>query len=261
MSAEAMQLKSEPGEERAPQPIPEIPADALIILPVRETVLFPGVILPISVGRPRSIEAAQRAVKEQRQLGILMQRDVSVAEPAALDMHRTGVIANVVRYVTTPDGSHHLVCQGEQRFRVVEFLTGWPFMVARVAPLEEHDERTPEIDARYLNLQRMAVEALELLPQTPPELIATVQSAPTPGALADLVAAYLDIKPDEKQEVLETIDINSRVDRVTKFLGKRFGELPEGAVARVDAAGSAELEAWFDRALTASTLACVLGDG
>jgi ATP-dependent Lon protease len=222
MSAEAMQLKSEPGEERAPQPMPEIPADALIILPVRETVLFPGVILPISVGRPRSIEAAQRAVKEQRQLGILMQRDVTVDEPGALDMHRTGVIANVVRYVTTPDGSHHLVCQGEQRFRVVEFLTGWPFMVARVAPLEERDERTPEIDARYLNLQRMAVEALELLPQTPPELIATVQSAPTPGALADLVAAYLDIKPDEKQEVLETIDIKSRVDRVTKFLAERI---------------------------------------
>ncbi len=114
-----------------------------MILPVRETVLFPGVILPITVGRRSSIEVAQRAVKEQRQLGILMQRSAEVADPTAIDMHTTGVICNVMRYITTPDGSHHLVCQGEHRFRVREFLSGWPFMVARVTRIEEQDVRTP----------------------------------------------------------------------------------------------------------------------
>jgi len=240
VSADAMQMKGEQGEQRPAEPIPELPEDAVIILPVRQTVLFPGVILPITVGRPRSIEAAQRAVREQSQLGVLMQRDGNVAEPGALDMHRTGVIANVVRYVTTPDGQHHLVCQGEQRFRVVEFLEGWPFMVARVTRLEEADERSAEIEARYLNLQRMAVEALELLPQTPPELIATVQATTSPGALADLVSAYLDIKPEEKQEVLETIDVEARIDRVTKLLAERI------EVLRLSAEIGKQTKAAFD---------------
>ena len=172
MGADSIELKGEAEEARAPRPLPELPSDALIILPVRETVLFPGVILPVTVGRRGSIEAAQRAVREQRQLGILMQRSPEIAEPSAIDMHSTGTIANVVRYVTTPDGSHHIVCQGEQRFRVAEFLSGWPFMVARIIRLDENDALTPEVEARYMNLQRMAIEALELLPQTPPEHVA-----------------------------------------------------------------------------------------
>ncbi len=76
-----------------------------------------------------------------------------------------------MRYVTAPDGTHHLVVQGEERFRVLEFLDGWPFLVARVQRIAEPETRTPEIEARFLNLQRQAVEALELLPQAPPELI------------------------------------------------------------------------------------------
>jgi ATP-dependent Lon protease len=95
-------------------------------------------------------------------------------------------------------------------------------MAARVIRLDEKDERSPELEARYLNLQRMAIEALELLPQTPPELIAAVQSAATPGALADIVSAYLDMKPEEKQEVLETIDVTARIDRVTRLLASRI---------------------------------------
>lgn len=222
MGADSIELKGEAGEARAPRPLPELPSDALIILPVRETVLFPGVILPVTVGRRGSIEAAQRAVREQRQLGILMQRSPETAEPSAIDMHSTGTIANVVRYVTTPDGSHHIVCQGEQRFRVAEFLSGWPFMVARIIRLDENDALTPEVEARYMNLQRMAIEALELLPQTPPELMGAVQAAATPGALADIVSAYLDMKPEEKQEVLETIDVAARIDRVTRLLAGRI---------------------------------------
>lgn len=222
MGADSVELKGEAGEARAPRPLPELPSDALIILPVRETVLFPGVILPVTVGRRGSIEAAQRAVREQRQLGILMQRSPEIAEPSAIDMHSTGTIANVVRYVTTPDGSHHIVCQGEQRFRIAEFLSGWPFMVARVIRLDENDALTPEVEARYMNLQRMAIEALELLPQTPPELMGAVQAAATPGALADIVSAYLDMKPEEKQEVLETIDVAARIDRVTRLLAGRI---------------------------------------
>jgi ATP-dependent Lon protease len=151
-----------------------------------------------------------------------MQRDAQMAEPTPIDLHRVGTAANVVRYMTAPDGSHHLVCQGEQRFRVDRFLDGWPFMVAAVQRIEEADARSPEIEARFLNLQRQAIEALQLLPQVPQELVAAVQGASTPGELADLVAAYLDLKPDERQEILETIDVTARVERVTRLLAQRI---------------------------------------
>jgi ATP-dependent Lon protease len=200
----------------------ELPPDALIIMPVRNFVLFPGTVFPVTIGRPRSIHAAQQAVREQRQVGILMQRDPELAEPGPLDLHRIGTVANLVRYVTAPDGSHHAVCQGEQRFRVVDFPSGFPFLVARVQRIAEPDARTPELEARFLNLQRQAIEALELLPQAPQELIAAIQSVASAGALADLVAAYIDITPDEKQEVLETIDVTARIERVSRLLARRL---------------------------------------
>jgi ATP-dependent Lon protease len=198
------------------------PADALIIVPVRSTVLFPGLVLPITVGRPRSVAAAQQALREQRQLGILMQRNPDVAEPGPADMHRVGCVANLARYVTAQDGTHHLVCQGDQRFQVLEFLDGWPFLVARIARIPEPDARSPEIEARFLSLQRQAVEALELLPQAPPDLLAAIRSITSPAQLADLAAAYIDLKPDEKQEILETIDVTARMDKVARLLGQRI---------------------------------------
>ncbi|HEX2134411.1 MAG TPA: LON peptidase substrate-binding domain-containing protein, partial [Microvirga sp.] len=199
-----------------------IPPDALIILPVRNTVLFPGTVFPIAIGRERSIAAAQQAVREERQIGLLMQRDAQVADPSAVDLHRTGTVANVLRYVNAPDGTHHVVLQGEQRFRVTEFLRERPFFAARVLRIEEVEHRTPEIEARFLHLRQQALEALQLLPQVPPELVGTVQSVGTPGALADLVAAYLDISPDEKQEILETVDLAARMDKVARMLAQRI---------------------------------------
>src|SRR5579872_5347914 len=145
--------------------LPPLPPDALIIVPVRNTVLFPGLVLPVTVGRPKSIAAAQQAVRDQRQVGILLQRAAEIEDPTAVDMHRMGTLANVVRYITTPDGSHHLVCQGEQRFQIAEYLSGWPFLVARVLRIAEPEVRSPEIEARFVNLKAQAVEAVELLPQ------------------------------------------------------------------------------------------------
>ena len=156
--------------------MPPLPPDAMIIVPVRNTVLFPGVVLPITLGRPKSVMAAQQAVREQRQVGILLQREASVDDPTALDMHRMGTVANVLRFITAPDGMHHLVCQGEQRFQIVEYLTGWPFLVARVLRIPESESRTPEIEARFVNLKGQAVEAIQLLPQVPGDLLAAIQS-------------------------------------------------------------------------------------
>jgi ATP-dependent Lon protease len=199
-----------------------LPADALIIVPVRNTVLFPGLVLPITLGRPKSIAAAQQAVRDQRQVGILLQRDAEVSEPAPLDMHRMGTLANIVRYVTGPDGSHHLICQGEQRFQVVEYLNGWPFFVARVLQIPEPEAKSAEVEARFVNLKAQTLEAIQLLPQAPPDLLAAIQSIEGPSALADLAVAYMDVKPEEKQEILETIDISARIDKVSRLLAHRI---------------------------------------
>jgi ATP-dependent Lon protease len=202
--------------------LPPLPPDALIIVPVRNTVLFPGLVLPITLGRSKSIAAAQQAVRDQRQVGILLQRDAEVSEPTPLDMHRMGTLANIVRYITAPDGSHHLVCQGEQRFQIAEFLSGWPFFVARVLQIPEPEVKTAEVEARFVNLKAQTLEAIQLLPQAPPDLLAAIQSIEGPSALADLATAYMDVKPEEKQEILETVDISIRMDKVSRLLAHRI---------------------------------------
>jgi len=218
----ASQTGQEPGKAGQEQTFPPLPADAMIIVPVRNFVLFPGMVMPVTVGRSKSIAAAQQAVREQRPVGILKQRDADVNDPTGLDMHRMGTVANVVRYITAPDGTNHLVCQGEQRFQVLEFLTGWPFLVARVLRIPEPTTRTAEIEARFLHLRGQALEALELMPQAPQELTAAIQAIELPGGLADLAVAYMDVKPEEKQEVLETIDVTARIDKVSRMLAQRI---------------------------------------
>lgn len=200
----------------------KIPDDALIIIPVREMVLFPGAIAPITIGRAKSIAAAQQALREQRPVGIVLQRSPETDAPGPDDLYRVATIANIVRYITAPDGTHHIVCQGVQRARLLDFLAGTPFPVARFQQIPEPTTTSPEIEARALNLQRQAIEAIELLPQAPPELAAMFQGTSAPGALADLATSFMDIKPQDKQEVLETIDLALRVEKVSKHLAERL---------------------------------------
>jgi ATP-dependent Lon protease len=202
-------------------PVP-IPNDALIIVPVRNTVLFPSVVAPITVSRAKSIAAAQQALREQRPIGIFLQRNPDVEDPGPDDLHRIGTVANIVRYITGPDETHHIICQGVQRARILDFLPGTPFPAARVLHIPEPAITSPEIEARFLNLQRQAVEAIQLLPQAPPELVALFQSTTSPAALADLTTSYMDIKPQDKQEILETIDLSQRMEKVSRYLAERL---------------------------------------
>jgi ATP-dependent Lon protease len=203
-------------------PSPPLPPDALIILPVRGMVLFPATVLPVTLGRPRSVLAAQRAVREQKPVGIVMQRNAEDADPLPIDLHRMGTVANIVRYITAPDGTNHLICQGEQRFRVLDYLTGWPFFVARTERIPEPSAKSDQIEARFVHLKGQAIEAIQLLPQAPNELLATIQGVDSPSALADLVATFMDATPDEKQEILETVDIGARMERVSRLLAHRI---------------------------------------
>jgi ATP-dependent Lon protease len=204
------------------QPVLVIPEDALIIVPVRNLVLFPGMILPVTIGRESSVAAAQAAVKAERPIGLVLQRQPDIEKPKREDLHDIGTVAQVVRYITTPDGAHHVVAQGEGRFRVLELLDGYPFLVARVERLSAGEEQGQAMEARLHQLRERAVEALQLLPQTPPELVQSVQSFTSAGQLADMIAGFMDLKPAEKQSVLELVDAATRVDRVLELLAHRI---------------------------------------
>ncbi len=210
---------AEPGALEA---IAAVPADALILITTRNLVLFPGIVLPMTLGRQRSVVAAQTAIRLNRPVGLLLQREATADDPMPVDLHRVGTEANLLRYVTSPDGSHHVICQGERRFRVVEFLDGYPFFVARVEPVPESEEQSTQIEARLVNLRNLALEVLQLLPQTPAELVNAVQSVTSAPALTDLIASFMDITPVEKQEVLETFAIERRLERVSELLAHRL---------------------------------------
>ena len=207
--------------ETALSGIPALPADALILIPTRGLVLFPGTVLPVTLGRQRSIAAAQAAIRLNQPVGLVLQRDPATEDPIAIDLHRMGTEANILRYVTSPDGQHHVISQGERRFRILDFLDGYPFLVARVERLAEVEGSSKDIEARMLNLRNQAIEVLQLLPQTPVELVNAVQSVTSPAGLADLIASFIDITPAEKQEILETVDIESRLERVSAMLAYR----------------------------------------
>jgi ATP-dependent Lon protease len=205
------------------QQYPPLPEDALIIIPVRNLVMFPGLVMPITIGRKSTATAAQEAVRTERQVGILLQRDPDVAAPKPEDLYQVGTVSSIVRYMTTQDGLHHVICQGVERFVIQEFLPGYPFLVARVE--RRRDPEIPinsAIEARMLHLKARAQELLNLLPQVPADLAQAVQNIKSPGMLADWIVGLMDVKPEEKQEVLETFDVELRMDKALALVTHRL---------------------------------------
>jgi len=221
----AREIGGEPRRTGGPLAIRPVPADALIVVPLRNAVLFPGAILPITIGRSASVAAAREAARGDKKVGFLLQREPQKNDVAPDDLHWVGTAGQIVRLVSAGEGVHHLVVQGQERFRVLEFLEGWPFLVARVATVEasepDADARGPELEARFMQLKEQAVEAIHLLPNAPDELVGVVQSIDSPGQLCDMVANLLDVKNDDKQEVLECFDLRLRLDKVLVLLGAR----------------------------------------
>ncbi|MEX2241092.1 MAG: LON peptidase substrate-binding domain-containing protein, partial [Burkholderiales bacterium] len=210
------------GTALAVRPIPE---EALILVPLRSAVLFPGIITPLAVGRGSSVAAVQEAARQGRKAGFLLQRDPKTDQVGADDLHWVGTAGEIVRYVPAAEGVHHLAVQGQSRFRVTEFLEGWPFLVARVVWVPEATEGGEEIEARFLQLKAQAVEAIKLLPNVPDELAGAVQAIDSASQLADMVANLLDIENEEKQAVLEAFDLKQRLDLVLAHLAERVSVL------------------------------------
>src|ERR1700722_8551739 len=205
--------------------------DVLIILPVSNTVLFPGVVLPITVTGDSALAAAQEAVRTQRRVGLLLQTepgtdpsgtDPSSAPASGTPASRVGTAASIVRFITAPDGTHHLIAQGEERFTVLDYVSLEPFLVARIETHREPTVLDREVEARGLNLREKALEAVQLLPQAPGELVNAIRSIESISALADMVVSFMDLKAAEKQEILATFDLRTRLDRVLTLLNRRI---------------------------------------
>lgn len=196
-----------------------LPDDLLIVLPTRNMVLFPGVVAPITLNRETSISTAQEAIRQGKRLGLVLQRYPEQDNPSIDDLYSIGIQVNILRYVTTKDGSHHLVVQGEERFKVLDYvIQGGAYLGAKVQALPDPDNHDPEIEARMRHLQQMALEVAELLPQLPSEVTQTLQNIKDAGALADLIANFMDMTPEAKQALLEVTDLEARLDKVSELL-------------------------------------------
>ena len=196
--------------------------DEVLIVPMQDVVVFPGVILPVPITSPDSMATIQQGLANGGLFGFVLQREPGNAAPSGMDLHRIGTLAHVVRLLSLPDERHMLICQGEQRFRLVRLLQETPVLVARIQRIDEPPATGSEIEGRLAYLRSLAVETLAMSPQAPDHLTNMVQSIESAGLLADVVASYLDLRVADKQELLETIDVEKRLDKVIAHLSERL---------------------------------------
>jgi ATP-dependent Lon protease len=200
----------------------KLPEGCIPILPVRSAVLFPATVLPLDAAAPKAAAAVQFAVKTQNPIGVLLQSDPEAETAGATQLAEVGTVAQVLRYIAAPDGRNHLICRGEQRFRIVEFIEGFPFLVARIERIAEPQATGPDVEARVMKLKERALEALRLIPDAPEGLRDAVAGISEPGQLADVLASFMDIKVSEKQRILEAVDVVARLDQVLWFVSYRL---------------------------------------
>src|SRR5262245_47014213 len=186
------------------------PDDTLTILPLRNAVFFPLTLGPLNFGREVSVLAVEEALRLERQVGVICQRDPSIDSPQPVDLYSIGTAADVLSMVSVNNGRQALV-QGTRRFRVVNYVQLKPYLVARVIFVPDEVPATKDFEARVLHLRHEMQHALTLLPAPSREALAVVQSLHDPSGLVDFVASWLDLPIVEKQEILETFDLEARL--------------------------------------------------
>src|SRR3954466_8620535 len=209
----------------AKKPSPEGPVEVpeiISILPLRNSVLFPGSIIPIDVGRKKSVKLVEEAISKERPvIGIVTQRDARTEDPGPNDLFSVGCAARILKVIKLAKDNFSVILQGVSRIRLVEVGGQDPFMTARVQPLPDSPSTDVELDALVMNLKDVAKRVIKLMPELPKEASALVDSVTEPGQLADLITSNLDVQVDEKQDVLETFDLKTRVRKVLQFLSRQ----------------------------------------
>jgi ATP-dependent Lon protease len=201
-----------------------VPAE-LPILPLRGTVAYPDLIIPLVVGREKSIRLVDEAMSKDRLIGIITQKNPDIEEPGLEDLFTVGCVATIMKMVKMVDGSQRIVVQGLCRFKLMEFTETEPNFKARVLPVFEEYQKDIEIDAMYINLKNLYKKAVEIAPYLSSELAQIAAKIESPGNLADLVASTVNISAAERQEILEKIDIKERLKKVTIFLNRELETL------------------------------------
>jgi ATP-dependent Lon protease len=200
----------------------ELPERVVALTPMRNLVLFPNVMAPVSVGRTKSIAALEYAIGNNAPLGILLQKNPKQDDPGVEDLYLVGTLAEVVHHLKPQETLHHAVCRGTQRFRVVAPVEGYPFLAAKIELIEEKADESAEAQALALQLRERALELLSLLPSVPAELVHALQTTRGTAELADITASVLDAELVEKQALLETIPAAERVGKLLHLLSHRI---------------------------------------
>src|SRR5215813_2450546 len=182
----------------------------LPILPLRNSVFFPGGVLPLAVGRQKTIALIKDAVRAEEE------------DPGAADLYSMGTVARIVKLLKMGEDNYSLVVQGLARFRVLDLVQEAPYLKARIEAVEDKTSaENVEVEALGINLKKLAREVIELMPELPAAATELVESITHPGHLADLIAANVDVPIEEKQAVLETVDLKARMKLVLELLNRK----------------------------------------
>ena len=228
MSEIPIETRSRDAEAAGRAPVP----DELPILPLREAVLFPQAVIPLAAARPASVRLVDEAVLGSRVIGVVLQREASEEEPAAVDLHAYGTVAVIHRMLKQPDGTIRLVVQGLERFRVVEYTQSVPYFKARIERLTDLQPAVDDLRAQALARQTVSLfqRIVELSPVLSDDLLALVAGAPDPARLTDLVAATLPfLTAERKQELLATRDVTVRLTTLVQALAKEVEVMELGS--------------------------------
>ncbi len=216
-----------PSVADTPEPAADEPASPLPILPLRNMVLFPQLVIPISVGRPSSVRLIETVHPHHRFIGVVAQREAGIDDPSPDDLFQVGTTAEILRVIKSDEGGYTVVIRGLRRYRIEGFVQTSPFMQAKVRPLVEAplDESDPQVRAMVETLKELAVQVIRLSPSIPEEAEHAIYRAPNALFLLHLVASNLDIDIEQKQQLLEIDDPRQRLELVIKYLAEQVNVL------------------------------------
>jgi len=193
--------------------------ESLPILPLKNTVLFPGVVVPITVGRDRSLALVKEAYAGDKTIGVVTQKDLDVEEPEYDDLHKIGTVAQILKLIKMPDGSRSIVIQGKSVFEIDEFTQDQPYFKAKVKAFpKEMDIEGLELNASIRNVKETAVDIINKSPNIPTEASVAVSNINSPTFLLNFIASNLNVDIDEKQDLLETQKFSENLDKILEFL-------------------------------------------
>ena len=204
--------------ERQDQPVP----GALPVLPLQEMVPFPDTLTPLAVGRPRSMRLVNEVLSGERMLAMVASKNPEAEEPRPDELYDVGVAGVVARMLKVPDGTIRILVQGTERVRLTDYVAEEPYLIARIEPVPDVVEPSPELEALTHNVQRTFAEIIEQIPYLPEELQLAVANLDDPSALAHLIAGALRISTEEKQELLEQVDVGKRLRRLSEILAREL---------------------------------------